>query len=84
MSSKTIAFRCPVALMQRVDAVAAALGTTRSAIVLEAVRLLSREVRSRGGYLVPPYEGEDILASLQRSDTLQNGAPEEPESPQNI
>lgn len=70
--------------MQRVDAVAAALGTTRSAVVLAAVRLLSREVRSRGGYLVPPYEGEDILASLQRSDTLQNGAPEEPESPQNI
>jgi hypothetical protein len=65
-------------VMQRVDAVAAALGTTRSAVVLAAIRLLSREVRSRGGYLVPPYEGEDILASLQRSDTLQNEAPEEP------
>ena len=84
MSSKTIAFRCPVSLMRRVDAVAAALGTTRSAVVLEAVRLLSREVRSRGGYLVPPYEGEDLLASLQRSESLLNVAPEEPEPPKPI
>jgi len=65
MSTKLIAFRCPVELMQRVDAVAAALGTTRSSLVVAAVRLLAEEVRGRNGRLVPSYSGDDILERLE-------------------
>lgn len=71
MGSKLVAFRCPVALMRRLDTVAAALGTTRSAVVIEAVRLLSREVRARGGRLVPPYSGS---SELQRGTSVDHRA----------
>ncbi len=67
MKTKSVAFRCPVSLMQRVDAVASALGVTRTAIVVEAVRMLIREVRSRDGRLVPPFSGKDALAALNPS-----------------
>ncbi len=67
MKTKSVAFRCPVSLMQRVDAVAAALGVTRTALVVEAVRMLIREVRNRDGRLVPPYSGKDALAALKAS-----------------
>jgi hypothetical protein len=53
--------------MQRVDTVAAALGVTRTALVVEAVRMLIREVRNRDGRLVPPYSGKDALAALNPS-----------------
>lgn len=65
MSTKPIAFRCPVELMQRVDAVAAALGTTRSAIITEAVRLLCCEIRARGGRMVQPYSGDELLNEIR-------------------
>lgn len=64
MGSKLVAFRCPVALMRRVDTVASALGTTRSSVIIEAVRMLSQEARTRGGRLVPPYKS-DVLRQLQ-------------------
>lgn len=67
MKTKSVAFRCPVSLMQRVDTVAAALGVTRTALVVEAVRMLIREVRNRDGRLVPPYSGKDVLAALNPS-----------------
>ncbi len=72
MKTKSVAFRCPVTLMQRVDTVAAALGVTRTALVVEAVRMLIREVRRRDGRLVPPYSGKDVLSTL--NPPLENAA----------
>lgn len=73
MKTKLLAFRCPVELMQRVDAVAEAMGTTRTAIIVEAVKLLAADVRSRGGRLVPPYAGKlnlpTALAETNAPDT---------------
>ncbi|MBR2125143.1 MAG: hypothetical protein IJ943_00235 [Akkermansia sp.] len=66
MKTKSLAFRCPIELMRRVDAVAEAMGTTRSAIIIESVRLLAADVRSRGGRLVPPYAGNLTPAELLR------------------
>jgi hypothetical protein len=70
MKTKLLAFRCPVELMQRVDAVADLMRTTRSAIVVEAVKLLIADVRSRGGRLVPPHTGGfDLPEALLRTES---------------
>lgn len=62
--------------MQRVDAVAAALGTTRTAIVTDAVRLLCCEIRARGGKMVPPYDDDKLLDEI----LLNAGEETEPEN----
>lgn len=70
MKTKLLAFRCPVELMKRVDTVATIMNTTRSAIVLESLRILVSEVRARDGRLVPPFSGEFKLPeALRRAET---------------
>lgn len=75
--TKLIAFRCPEELIQKLDTIAETLGTTRTAVILEAVRLFARTVNQRGGRLVPPYEGEALMHSMNfgpdaRGLTLRN------------
>lgn len=62
--SKLIAFRCPAELIGKIDQIAKAMNTTRTGVVLEAVRLLSRQVHARGGRVIPPYEGISLLYTM--------------------
>lgn len=62
--SKLIAFRCPVELIKKVDTIARAMNTTRTGVIVEAVRLFARQVHARGGRVVPPYEGISLLYTL--------------------
>lgn len=62
--SKLIAFRCPVDLIEKIDQIAKAMGTTRTGVVIEAVRLFTRQVHERGGRVIPPYKGISLLYTM--------------------
>ncbi len=62
--TKLIAFRCPVELIRKVDMIARAMNTTRTGVIIEAVRLFARQVHARGGRVIPPYEGVSLLYTL--------------------
>lgn len=66
MKKETLAIRCPRELLQRMDRLAISLHCTRSSVVVEAIRLFSCELRRRGGYLVPPVSGEELLSRLHK------------------
>ncbi len=55
MDTRLIAFRCPVELIEKMDLLAAAVQSNRTAVILESIRLLARQARKRGGHLIPPY-----------------------------
>ena len=42
-------------LIEKMDQLAAAVQSNRTAVILESVRLLSRQARKRGGHIIPPY-----------------------------
>lgn len=63
--TKLIAFRCSDELLQKLDLIAASMHTSRTSIVIEAVRVLLKEVKGRNGRLVPPYKGKSLLRSLE-------------------
>ncbi len=60
MDTRLIAFRCPVELIDKMDLLAAAVQSNRTAVILESIRLLARHARKRGGHLIPPYNGSSI------------------------
>lgn len=62
--TRLVAFRCPLPLLEKVDAIAKAMHTSRTAVIIEALRLFMREIKARGGRVVPPYEGEELLGSI--------------------
>ncbi len=57
VDTRLIAFRCPVELIDKMDQLATAVQSNRTAVILESIRLLSRQARKRGGHLIPPYTG---------------------------
>ncbi len=56
MNSKLIVFRCPVTLLEKLDQLADVTQSNRTAVLIEAVRIFSRQVHKRGGQVVPPYK----------------------------
>ncbi len=56
MNSKLIVFRCPASLLERLDELADVTQSNRTAILIESVRIFARQVRRRGGQVVPPYK----------------------------
>lgn len=65
MPSRLIAFRCPEELLKRVDQLALSMHVSRTAVMLEAARLLACHIRGRGGYLIPPYKDKDLVRKLR-------------------
>ncbi len=63
VDTRLIAFRCPVELLEKMDLLAAAVQSNRTAVILESIRLLARQARKRGGHLVPPYTNA-IMAEM--------------------
>ncbi len=55
VETRLIAFRCPIELIEKMDQLAAAVQSNRTAVILESIRLLARHARKRGGHLIPPY-----------------------------
>lgn len=55
MEQKIITFRCPKDLVDRIDELANILGMTRSALVVDMIRIFCRQVRNRRGRVVPGY-----------------------------
>ncbi len=55
VETRLIAFRCPVELIEKMDQLACAVQSNRTAVILESIRLLARQARKRGGHLIPPY-----------------------------
>ena len=55
MSSKLVAFRCHADLLSKLDELANAANSNRSAVLVEAIRIFTRQVQRRGGQVVPAY-----------------------------
>lgn len=55
MEQKIITFRCPKELVERVDKLADSLRMTRSALVVDMIRVFCRQVRNRKGRVVQGY-----------------------------
>lgn len=65
MAKKMVALRCAPQLLEKVNTLAKAQGKTRTQVIIEAVRLLTRTVQARGGRVVPPYDaGEPDLKAF--------------------
>lgn len=73
MATKMVAFRCAPPLLAKVTALATLQGKTRTRVITEAVRLFSRTVKARGGRIVPPYDGPELLSEID-FDALGNSA----------
>ena len=59
MSTKIVAFRCPVELLEKVDLTAGHFKRTRNSVLLAAVRLFSRQLREQqGGGMTLPMADE--------------------------
>lgn len=58
-----ITLRTPVDLLRRIDDIAESRRVTRSALVARVLEEFIAEIQRRG-YLIPPYEGDDILRNL--------------------
>lgn len=64
MATKMITFRCAPQLLVRITDLAKAQGKTRTRIITEAIRLFAHTVKSRGGRIVPPYDGTELLSEI--------------------
>lgn len=73
VASKLIAFRCAPQLLEKVTALAAMRGKSRSRIIVEAVRMFSRTLKARGGRIVPPYDKSKLFSDTN-VDALGNSA----------
>lgn len=60
MAKKMVALRCAPQLLEKVNTLAKAQGKTRTQVIIEAVRLLTRTVQERGGRVVPPYDAGEL------------------------
>ncbi len=60
METRLIAFRCPTELIEKMDQLATAVQSNRTAVILESVRLLARQARKRGGHIIPPYTASNV------------------------
>ena len=58
--SRIVTFRCPVDLLNMVDGTADSYKRSRNSVLLAAVRLFSRQLREKGGSIVPPMP-DDVL-----------------------
>lgn len=59
-----ITLRTPVSLMRRIDVIAKRRQVTRSALVAGVLEAFIAEIQNRG-YLIPPYEGDEILRDVR-------------------
>lgn len=64
MATKMVAFRCAPQLLAKVNTLAKVQGKTRTRVITEAVRLFAREVKARGGRIIPPYQGPELLSEI--------------------
>ncbi len=60
VETRLIAFRCPVELIDKMDQLATAVQSNRTAVILESIRLLARQARKRGGHIIPPYTNSAV------------------------
>ncbi len=60
VETRLIAFRCPVELIEKMDQLATAVQSNRTAVILESIRLLARQARKRGGHIIPPYTASAV------------------------
>lgn len=67
-----ITLRTPVDLLSRIDDIAERRQVTRSALVTRVLEEFVSEIQRRG-YLIPPYEGDDILHDLHLNRRRQTG-----------
>ncbi len=67
-----ITLRAPVDLLRRIDDIAERRQVTRSALVARVLEEFVAEIQRRG-YLIPPYEGDDILHNLHLNRRRQAG-----------
>lgn len=59
MSTKIVAFRCPVELLEKVDLTAGHFKRTRNSVLLAAVRLFARQLREQQcGAMIQPMADE--------------------------
>lgn len=61
MSTKIVAFRCPVELLEKVDLTAGHFQRTRNSVLLAAVRLFSRQLREQQGGIMTQPMADDLL-----------------------
>ena len=60
VETRLIAFRCPVELIDKMDQLATAVQSNRTAVILESIRLMSKQARKRGGHIIPPYTASAV------------------------
>ena len=74
--SRIVTFRCPVDLLNMVDGTADSYKRSRNSVLLAAVRLFSRQLREKGGSIVPPMP-DDVLtyASMFPKPESRGGRP---------
>lgn len=53
-NTKIISIRCPQDMLDQVDMLSKHMHMSRSAFVVEAIRIFIDQVRKRGGFIVPP------------------------------
>ena len=61
--SRIVTFRCPVDLLNMVDGTADSYKRSRNSVLLAAVRLFSRQLRERGGRIVPPMSDDELTSA---------------------
>lgn len=74
--SRIVTFRCPVDLLKMVDDTADCYKRSRNSVLLAAVRLFSRQLRERGGSIVPPMSDDELTyASMFPKPENRGGRP---------
>lgn len=74
--SRIVTFRCPVDLLQMIDGTADHYKRSRNSVLLAAMRLFSRQLREKGGSIVPPMEDELLTyASMFPKPESKGGRP---------
>ncbi len=74
--SRIVTFRCPVDLLKMVDGTAVHYSRTRNSVLLAAMRLFSRQLREKGGNLVPPMRDDELTpASMFPKPESRGGRP---------
>lgn len=53
--TRAVCFRCPPHVLMRLDELCVRLGRSRTSLIIAATKMLCREVRAHGGYLMPGY-----------------------------
>lgn len=61
MKKNMLSFRCPHELLDCIDGLSEQNNSTRSALIVDAIRSLNREVQRRENRWVPPYREKLML-----------------------